>query len=160
MFSRNIFLNNEAKSNKSISPCQPFCCKMFLTFSFKTIFNWGSWIWTNECGSQSPMPYQLGYTPVFRPLLNYQLLAFLGLASIHTLSQWDSNPSLRLSQPVCNSVHHLPKAKLPPFQSSNWFQEPIIDKIKSSKPSLLCQGQFWKFFVNWILLETSKIIIN
>lgn len=88
------------------------------------------------------MPYQLGYTPVFRPLLNYQLLVFLGLASIHTLSQWDLNPSLRLSQPVFNSVNYLLKAKLPPFQYPNWFQEPIIDKIKSSKPSLLCQGCF------------------
>ena len=87
-------------------------------------------------------PYQLGYTPRFRPLLNYQLLVFLGLASIHTLSQWDSNPSLRVSHPVCNTVHHLPKAKLPPFQYPNWFQEPIFDKTKYSKLSLLCQGQF------------------
>lgn len=126
--------NNLEFSFWFVNPFQIIFCKCLFSFS------WGSWTWTSEYGSQSPMPYQLGYTPRIRPLLNYQLLAFLGLASVLALSQWDLNPSLRLSQPVCNSVHHLPKAKLPPFQYPNWFQEPIIDKIKSSKPSLLCQG--------------------
>lgn len=56
---------------------------------------------TKESELQRLPPYQLGYTPRFRPLLNYQLLAFLGLVSILTLSQWDSNPSL---QQACRNL--------------------------------------------------------
>lgn len=56
---------------------------------------------TKESELQRLPPYQLGYTPRFRPLLNYQLLAFLELASVLTLSQWDSNPSL---QQACRNL--------------------------------------------------------
>ena len=56
---------------------------------------------TKESELQRLPPYQLGYTPRFRPLLNYHMLAFLGLASILTLSQWDSNPSL---QQACRNL--------------------------------------------------------
>ena len=45
---------------------------------------------TKESELQRLPPYQLGYTPRFRPLLNYQLLAFLGLASVLTLSELPS----------------------------------------------------------------------
>ena len=56
---------------------------------------------TKESELQRLPPYQLGYTPRFRPLLNYHMLAFLGLASVLTLSQWDSNPSL---QQACRNL--------------------------------------------------------
>lgn len=77
-----------------VNPFQIIFCKCLF-------FRWGSRIRTSEQQNQNLLSYQLDDTPRFRPLLNYQMLAFLGLASVLTLSQWDSNPSL---QQACRNL--------------------------------------------------------
>lgn len=76
--------------------CQPLFKSFFVNVCFLFVGVAGLEP-AKESELQRLPPYQLGYTPRIRPLLNYQLLAFLGLVSVLALSQWDSNPSLRLA---------------------------------------------------------------
>ena len=74
--------------------CQPFFKSFFVNVCF--LFVGVAGLEPANMGVKVPCLTNLAI-PQCRPLLNYQLLAFLGLASVLALSQWDSNPSRRLT---------------------------------------------------------------
>ena len=53
----------------------------------RVILGWGGWTRTNTCGSQSPVPYRLGYAPSMWRAISYAPLCITCRAGLYVDNQ-------------------------------------------------------------------------